>query len=287
MKEREMCKDDEEFVDNELYTSVDKLSKDLRVAALSLSDKEARFLVDSYYSIQANRIRNDSQVRSILTPLNPDVLPEPCELLEWTARQNRKLEVQLKAALDVYSDSKAIGRWARQVIGIGPVLAAGLIAHIDIKKAVSSSDVWSFGGYNPEAVWKEGEKRPWNADLKVLFWKIGKSFVLVSGNAKSAYGRIYRERKEYEIRRNESGGNAETAAKILSSKRWKDKDVIATLKQGKLPKGQIDARARRVAVKVFLSHFHAKWRALEGLSVPVPFAQAHMGHVHNIEPEVL
>jgi hypothetical protein len=42
-----------------------RLSKDLATAARTISDAEARFLVDAYYTMQDGRIRADGQVRSI------------------------------------------------------------------------------------------------------------------------------------------------------------------------------------------------------------------------------
>jgi hypothetical protein len=113
----------------------------------------------------------------------------------------------------------------------------------------------------------------------VLCWKAGKSFVLVSGNPKSLYGKLYRERKAYEQTRNDSGANAELATQTLAAKRWdKSKPPFQALSKGRLPDGQIDARARRYAVKIFLSHFHAKWRELSGLPVPTPYPIAHLDH---------
>jgi hypothetical protein len=260
---------------------VKRLNRDLRIAAETLSREEARFLVDGYYIIQATRIRSDHQIRALSEN------GEPSAVINWLADQSRTLEGQVRAALARYSDHTPICVWSQKVIGIGPVIAAGLAAHIDIEQCPTVSHIWSFAGLNPNAVWNAGEKRPWNADLKVLCWKLGKSFVLVSGNKDSLYGRLYRERKAYEVARNDSGGNAEAARESLATKNW-SRDTVSkkALLQGKLPDGRIDLRARRYAVKLFLSHFHAKWRALEGLSVPVPYAIAHQGHAHHIEPEV-
>src|SRR5262245_48379919 len=94
--------------------SVTRLSRDLRNAAITLSDEEARFLVDAYYIIQEDRKRSKNQERSL------DKEEEPHELLTWFARQNVTLEGQLKAALERYAQSKPIGQWAMSIYGIGP-----------------------------------------------------------------------------------------------------------------------------------------------------------------------
>ena len=46
-------------------TPIQKLTKDLANAAKTMSDEEARFLVDNFYNMQDGRIRADGQIRSI------------------------------------------------------------------------------------------------------------------------------------------------------------------------------------------------------------------------------
>lgn len=44
---------------------IQRLTKDIKQASYVLSDDEARFLVDSYYTMQDNRIRSAAQIRSM------------------------------------------------------------------------------------------------------------------------------------------------------------------------------------------------------------------------------
>jgi hypothetical protein len=74
--------------------AIRKLTKDERVASMTLGKDEARFLVDAYYQLQDNRIRSDGQVRS----MSKD--GEPHAVLQWLADMNRTLEDSIKAALD-------------------------------------------------------------------------------------------------------------------------------------------------------------------------------------------
>ena len=186
-----------------------RLSADLQEAARRLTQSEARYLVDMYYTIQEWRIRMAAQIRAATEQGEPNVL------LEWCLASAERLEGEIKKALDKYSANSLIGEWLRSVKGIGPVLAAGLLAHIDIHKAPTVGHIWSFAGLNPEQAWKKGEKRPWNAALKTLCWKVGESFVKVSGNQDAIYGRIYAERKALETERNEAGTFADQAARKL------------------------------------------------------------------------
>jgi len=256
---------------------VNKLTKDLKEATTTLSSQEVRYLVDSYYQMQENRKRSQNQVRALTDSA------EPHEVLNWLAENNRILENQIKRALDAYSASQSIGQWAREVVGIGPVIAAGLIAHIDIKKAPTVGHIWRFAGLDPTQKWEKKQKRPWNASLKTLCWKIGESFVKVSGKDEAVYGKIYIERKEFEMKKNEAGDYAEQAkAKLEKFKIGKDTDAYKHYIEGRLPPAHIQARVKRYAVKLFLSHLHETWYIMEtGEKPPLPYPIAILGHAHK------
>jgi hypothetical protein len=277
-----------------------KLSKDLKLASRQLGPQEARYLVDAYYIIQEDRKRSNNQVRAMGS--------EPSDVLAWFAEQNTRLENQIKVSLDVYSYNHPMGSWMRATKGIGPVIAAGLLAHLSIyhpgklpdgtpmldaegKPVMVPTETvghwWTFAGLDPSKTWEKGQKRPWNASLKVLLWKAGDSFVKVSGGENPGYyGTVYRTRKAYEIENNEAGKLAGEAARALSRKKFsKDTEAYKAYSQGKLPPAHLDARARRYAVKLFLSHLHHEWYVHEFKKTPpMPYPIAHLGHVHFIEP---
>lgn len=263
---------------------VERLTRDLVKAAKTLSAKEARFLVDAYYMIQDNRIMAGNQIAALTRVTETHPNEEPNEVLRWLLDQQGILENQIKRALDSYSDSDPLGEWARGVIGIGPVIAAGLLAHIDIEKAPTAGHIWRFAGLDPTSRWDKGQKRPWNAGLKTLCWKIGESFVKVSGNPKAIYGQLYKQRKELEMERNERHKFAEQAkAKLEKYRIGKDTDAYKAYSDGRLPPAHIHARAKRWAIKIFLSHYHAQaYRLKYGKEPPAPYAIAIQGHAHKI-----
>lgn len=257
-------------------TPIQKLSHDLRIAARTLEPSEARYLVDAYYVVQDYRKRADNQVRAA------DEAEEPHEVIGWHAAQTRTWENQIRAALDSYSHAQELGQWARSILGIGPVIAAGLLAHIDLNKAPTVGHIWRFAGLDPTVKWEKKQKRPWNADLKVLCWKIGESFVKVSGKPDAYYGQIYVERKAGEIVRNQAGDFADQATAALEAKRYgKETEARKHYEAGHLPPAHIHARAKRYAVKLFLAHYHEKGCELLGLPVPLPYPIAHGDHVHR------
>ena len=262
----------------EITMSVTQLSRDLRVASRTLSDAEARFLVDAYYQMQGNRIRSNNQIRSMKE--------EPHEVLGWLSTQADILEKSVRASLDVYSDAHPIGQRIRTVVGVGPVIAAGLIAHIDISMAKTAGAIWKFAGLDPTAKWDKGKKRPHNAELKTLCWKLGESFVKVSNHNDDFYGALYKTRKEIELKKNDEGLFSEQAkAKLEKYNIGKKTDAYKAYIIGKLPPAHIHARAKRYAVKIFLSHLHEVWYRHEfGKLPPAPYVMVHEGHAHKIEP---
>jgi len=258
--------------------SVKRLNRDLLRSVTLLSAKEARYLVDAYYISQEDRKRAHNQERSMVE--------EPNVLVGWLAEQSRVLENQIKRALTPYAESHAAGRWMLSIYGIGPVISAGLLAHIAIEQAPTVGHIWAFGGYDPTRKWEKGKKRPHNAGLKTLFWKIGQSFMKFSNQEECVYGQVYKERKAYEIMRNNRGGNADYAKHMLEARNYgKDTEAYKAYIVGKLPPAQIDARARRYAVKLFLSHAHTVWFWITHNRLPAsPYAIGHMDHTDFIAP---
>lgn len=262
-------------------STIEALTKDLRNASRSLSDAELRYLVDSYYIMQDQRIRAEGQLRAL------SKAGEPSEVILHLASNSRKLEKQVEVSLDVYTYNHPVGQWARAQKGIGPVITAGLLAHIDITKAPTVGHIWSFAGLNPNVTWEKGKKRPWNATLKTLCWKIGESFVKVSGGEKPGYyGLVYKARKEWEIQQNEAGAYADQAKKTLERFKFRDDTVAKGIYlQGRLPPAHIHRRACRYAVKLFLSHLHHRWYEHHfGTPPPMPYAITILGHGHYLPP---
>lgn len=127
--------------------AVQRLNKDLMIAAATMTATEARFLVDQFYTAQDDRIRYDGQVRS----MSKD--GEPTMLLGWLGDQSTVFENQIKRALNVYTDNNDVGIWMKSLYGIGPIMAAGFLAHIDIEQAPTAGHIWSYAGLTPTSVW--------------------------------------------------------------------------------------------------------------------------------------
>lgn len=164
-----------------------------------------------------------------------------------------------------------------------------ILTHVDEPSlTVRDAYEWVLGGRSLK--WSNISKgismRPWNTGLKVLCWKIGESFVYVSNKEGAYYGEIYLKRKKFETARNEAGHNAQASAEILKSKRiGEDTIAFKSYSKGKFPAGHVHARAKRYAVKLFLSHFHhVAYREKFKKDPPLPYPIAHLQHVDFIPP---
>ncbi len=257
-----------------------RLTKDLQAAASRLDKAQARYLVDFYYTMQDLRIRAAGQIRAM------NEAGEPNELLQWTLKLYARLEADTKDALKIYAETSEAGRWAMRQMGIGPVIAAGLLAHIDITRSLTAGQVWSFAGYNPTVKWLKGEKRPWNAKLKTLGWKAAQSFIMFSGKDDCFYGKIYQQRKAYEQGKNERLEYADQAREALLAKKFGvDTKAREFYEKGMLPPAHIQARVSRYTAKIFLSHFHkVLYESYYGKKAPTPWIIQFGGHVHEIFP---
>ena len=193
----------------DLAPAIAKLTKDERSSARLMTARQARYIVDSYYQQQENRKRGDNQVASMARA------GEPHALAAYLAGSYDAIETRIQSILDHYSDAQPAGRWARSIVGIGPVIAAGLLAHIDVERSVTVGDIYSFAGLNPSRRWEPGTQRPWNARLKNLCYKIGSSFTKVCNREDDVYGKVYQRRKAHEWERNLRGDYADQARRKL------------------------------------------------------------------------
>ena len=240
---------------------VKKLKKDIAFQASSLGRQEARWANQTYYTIQRYRVASNNRLKA----LERGGSNEP-------------------HAFQKFAEAQLVWPWLDQVTGVGPTLGAGLVAHLELRPTVGAW--WRFAGLDPPVTWEKGQKRPWNAPLKTLCWKISDSFVKVSGRDNAYYGKAYRERKQYEVERNTPENMAEVAAATLKAKNY-GKDTVAkrAYEQGILPDSRVDMRARRWTVKLFLSHLHEVWWRLEhNEPPPKPWVIEHGGHAHYLRP---
>lgn len=136
----------------------EKLSKDLKKEIVKLgnvSRSEIRTLVNTFYQIQGSRVKIREQIRAIeqgrsgsIKISKEDNSGGNVVLLEYVLRQFAVIEISLKASLKLIVLSRPEGRWLYEILGIGEVLAAGLLGYLDIEKAQYATNFQSFAGLN-------------------------------------------------------------------------------------------------------------------------------------------
>ena len=158
-------------------TMVEALNKDLKKQILSVgnvSKNEVKTLVKQFYQIQDQRKALSEQIRSIEIIYNdkdndesnsgktkkekkescPEDSSISLQILYYVLKNLTILENNIKKALEIVVNSSEVGKWLIQINGIGPILAAGLIANFEVKGREYSSQFISYAGLNDN-------NRPW------------------------------------------------------------------------------------------------------------------------------
>lgn len=331
----------------------EKLTKEMKTSILKLgnvSRAEIRTLVDTFYQLQDDRKAKTEQIRSIENGADQTGENKQASLtiLKWIVKHMAAMEAGIKKCLEIICQSSEVGRWLMNTKGIGPVLAAGLLAYFDVDGREYASQFISYAGLNDnnrpwlgrekskkiidevvgdakditddmvieiakrsqwtysyllEKAYDQEKKKwkkekltaaiaipPYNKSAKTLMWKVGKSFWWMMNDPDSMYGRLYSERKIYEMEKNDAGEYDQQAAYILSTKNIdKSTNAYKAYSMGKLPDAHINARCMRWVEKIFLSHlFEEMYRVHYDKIPPRYYTLEHMKGEHNKEilPEV-
>lgn len=276
---------------NQAFDIAQMTIKDIK--AHPIKDDEIRNAIETYYDIQDLRIMTGNrksavkreETKKIKESGDTETKAETPLYLQYIENQFKETENTISKFLGHYAKSHPVGKWMLSIKGVGPVIAAGMLAYIDIKKCNTAGSIWNYAGWDgSRKVRTAGQKITWNPKFRVLCWKLGESFVKTSRLDGDVYGHLYREKKSWYEAKNEAGGFAEKAAEELKLKKYgKDTEAYKCYSSGKLPPAHINAMAKRFAVKIFLSHLFEVWYEYDrGVKAPNPFVQDHLGHVHII-----
>lgn len=228
-----------------------------------MSNELLRALVDLRdRQIQKGRIQFGNRVSALERGADNGHGPQLLIAEKW-AERFAQIEVELDTDIAKEVANYPIYEYVSEVKGIGPMLAAKMIAMIDIGNSPTISALWRYSGYAVIDGERErpvkGEKLHYNKRLKSTLYLIGSSFLKCS----SPYRSIYDSAKEYYVanRTNRQDGEED----------W--------------TKLHIHRAAMRKMVKIFLSHLWVTWRQLEGLPISMPYVHAKLAHEHYYEPE--
>jgi hypothetical protein len=190
--------------------------------------------------------------------------PKEISELVWYHNSLLETEKQLAKRLDGWSKHHPIRiHFLSRIRGLGPILSSGLIAWLNpVSRFSNISKIWKYCGMAPGQKRKHGEKLGYNPRLKTFMWKIASSFEKQNPE-KSRYRRLYEEKKQYYLNR---------------------EDLRKAIEHGeKGAKLHVRLMAMRYTVKRFLADLWVEWRRLERLPITKPYVQTVKGHT-DYEP---
>ena len=128
------------------FKLTDKVKTDF-IDISNISREEMKMLVDLYYQLQDNRKRSREQIRSIEQDRDGG---KSCNVsvMNWVLLNQGLLEKQIPPIMQAVCENDEVGRWLLQIKGIGPVLAAGLLAYFDVEGRQYSNTFISYAGLN-------------------------------------------------------------------------------------------------------------------------------------------
>jgi len=186
-------------------------------------------------------------------------------------KEIQKVENGYKDMLSSYLATEKIWReWLTKLKGIGPVIGAGLIKHFGYCENYDTvSSLWKHCGMTPQGAKgrTKGEKLEYDPRRKTFVWKIA-NFAITMQKLEP-YNEVKKKEKERQLRRmelKEEGQKEEYNGSAPESR------------------GHAEARAKRKAVKIFLSHYWVIARQLKGLDTKPPYVHDKLKHENYIKP---
>lgn len=245
-----------------------------------------RTIVRTMYDFQAQRVRmanrlkkkkdGSDQANAEEMNLEDESIGVIVDVWKDCQESEKKLAKAVQAELKdvpIYRD------WLKDIKGVGPLMAAVIIAEYDIEKATTVSKMWQFTGLNPGMVCGikgdgskkdgtfrivktdtlvRGDKRtqgflsPFNGWLRTkMVGVLAGSFIKCQSPYALDYYYTYKKRLENE-------------------ENWKDEKP-----------GHRDKAAKRYMIKMFLKDLYVAWRKIEGLPVREPYAEEYLGKRHS------
>jgi hypothetical protein len=236
-------------------------------------------------------------VKAVMEELNTKHVTD--DVIAYVAERSRKHPEKLyKWAIDYSKKGTKIGtlvKEAQKELDLPDIINDTVLQYVSQKSGrpvdtllgitVKSTDLVNKVP-TPTSLASSLSRRPWNANMKVLAFKIGDSFMKNCNKPQCFYGHRYKEKRAYYEKKSLEGAYRDQAAEILRVKNiGKEKKAYEYYARGELPPSHIVARAKRWTVKLFLAHFFDEWyRRHNKCEPPKPYPIAFLGHAHVIKP---
>jgi hypothetical protein len=206
--------------------------------------------------IQKARIQFNNRLSALERGDDDDARTQQREIVGRWLNRFEELERELDADITAAVREEPVFEQVVAIKGIGPLLAAKMIAMIDIERAATVSALWRYAGYGVVDGEREkpvkGEALHYNIRLKTTLYLVGSAFL----RANSPYRRVYDDARAY----------------------------YAANRPDWTP-GHQHLAAKRKMVKTFLAHLWERWRKVEGLPTGALYVNERLGHEHYYTPE--
>ena len=141
----------EDFTENVSLIMAERLSKGLKQEIVNITNPDRdmiKMLVQTYYEQQKARIALRNRIRAIEKGEKKGSM----DMCNWLLKGHVVMEVGCKQALELILQNSEVGQWLLQITGIGPVIAAGCLAHFNIEGRQWASQFISYAGLNDNNV---------------------------------------------------------------------------------------------------------------------------------------
>lgn len=218
----------------------------------------------------------------------------------------KREKAQFRALNGMLAKVDIFNSYLKHQIGIGPAMAAVLIAYLDPRKAHRISGFWSYCGVDvgPDGrgrsrraehlIDREYTKRDGTTGTKksVTFnpWLKSRLLGVLCGSFLRLGSSWRRQYDNYKHRINSDPRRIKVTAmnfikafdSIKKTGSWTTPEGVEVLDATILwtPK-RVHSAAMRYMLKMFLADLWVKWRTLEGLEVTPTYAEEKLGHVHG------
>lgn len=259
-----------------------------------MSDPLLRALVD-LRDQQIQKARKQFQNRIGAIERNDDAgTPEQLAVLKRYFERFQDLEARLEEDIADLVEQYPIYDHVSAVKGIGPMLAAKLIAMIDVSRAPTVSSLWRYAGYGLSKYW-QNEAGNIVAPVTGYEWDSNaKDWKQVSPEPKDGWTCVTVPDRLIKGYRSPYNKRLKTALYVIAGSMMKagspyreiyDSAKARYVANRDWTKGHCDAAARRKMIKIFLSHLWERWRQLEGLEIRATYVEEHLGHDNISRPE--
>jgi len=260
-----------------------------------------RNLVDIFYDFQGQRIQTQLRIGAAKREHSLDEDQLSIYGITTIFENAQTFEKDIEKLIKEQLKNHAIyNQYLIKITGLGPMLAAALIAYTDdIKEFYSPSSLWQYCGYGGNTFCPYC-KKPTFINKKYKSGKVAKmlqpfetcpmcdnktEFIIQKRTAGYASNwnpkyrsLVWKVGKSFVMQQSKRSGYRRIYDHFKKAEKRKHPKIVKKDNRQFYTPGHLHDRAMRKTVKVFLVHFWQTWRRQEGLPASEPYTQKLLNH---------